>query len=75
MTTTTFFWRNKKNINIFQLKKTKQKKTLSGAINIYHIYGMYAEGQVRANSVDLNEMPHSAASHQSLHYLPLIQQF
>ena len=34
---------------------------------------MYSDRQARENSVDLDEMLHSAASHLGLHCLPLIQ--
>ena len=41
----------------------------------YHIYHKYSDRQAWANSVDPDEMPQNVASHQGLHYLPLIQQF
>ena len=41
----------------------------------YHIYSVYSDRQASANSVDPDEMPQNAASHQGLHCLPLIQQF
>ena len=36
---------------------------------------MFSDRQAWANSVDPDEMPQDAASHQGLHCLPLIQQF
>ena len=36
---------------------------------------MYSDRQAWANSVDPDETPQNAASHQNLHCLPLIQQF
>ena len=42
---------------------------------MYHIYRMYLNRQAWANSVDPDEMPQNAPSHQGLHCLPLIQQF
>ena len=39
------------------------------------IYHMYSDRQAWANSVDTDETPQNAASHQGLHYLPLIQQY
>ena len=36
---------------------------------------MYLDRQAWANSVDPDETPQNVASHQGLHYLPLIQQF
>ena len=36
---------------------------------------MYLDRQAWANSVDPDEMQQNAASHQGLHFLPLIQQF
>ena len=36
---------------------------------------MCYDRQAWANSVDADEMPQNAASHQGLHSLPLIQQF
>ena len=41
----------------------------------YHIYGMYSDKKVWANSVNPDEMLQNAASHQGLHCLPLFQQF
>ena len=41
----------------------------------YRIYRMYSGRKAWANSVDPDETPHSAASHQGQHCLPLIQQF
>ena len=41
----------------------------------YHIYHMYTDRQASANSVDPDEMPQKAASHQDLHCLRLVQQF
>ena len=38
-------------------------------------YLPYLDRQAWANSLDPDEMSHSVASHQCLHYLPLIQQF
>ena len=39
------------------------------------IYHMYLDRQAGTNSLDSDETPRNAASHQSLHCLPLIQQF
>ena len=39
------------------------------------LYRMYLDRQAWANSVDPDEMPQKAASHQGLHWLPSIQQF
>ena len=36
---------------------------------------MYSDREALANSVDPEEMPQNVASNQSLHCLPLIQQF
>ena len=41
----------------------------------YRIYHMYLDRQAWANSVDPDETPQNAASHLSLHCLPLIQQY
>ena len=41
----------------------------------YSIYSMYLDRQAWANSVDPDEMSHSAVSHQGIHCLPIIQQF
>ena len=41
----------------------------------YSIYRKYSDKKARANSVDSDEMPQNAASHQGLHCLPIIQQF
>ena len=42
----------------------------------YHMfYRMYSDRQAWANSVDPDETPQNAASHQGLHCFPLIQQF
>ena len=35
---------------------------------------MYSDRQASANTVDPDETPQNAASHQGLHCLPLIQQ-
>ena len=42
---------------------------------LYHIYHMYFNWQAWSNSVDPDETPQNAATHQSLHCLPLVQQF
>ena len=42
---------------------------------VYDIYLMYSDSQTWANSVDSDEMPQKATSHQGLHCLPLIMQF
>ena len=39
----------------------------------YCIYRMFSDRQARANSVDPDETPQNAASHQGLYCLPLIQ--
>ena len=36
------------------------------------LYHIYLDRQAWANSADPDEMPQNAASHQGLHYLPLI---
>ena len=41
----------------------------------YRIYRTYSDRQAWANSVDPDETPLKAASHQGLHCLPPIQQF
>ena len=41
----------------------------------YHNNPKYWDGQVRANSVDLDQTPRIAASDHGLHCLPSIQQF
>ena len=40
----------------------------------YHINRIYSDRQARANSIDPDEIPQNAASHQGLHCLPQIQQ-
>ena len=52
-----------------------QKYVCPNSKLIYSIYSMYLDRQVRANSVDPDEMPQNAASHKGLHCLPVIQQF
>ena len=42
---------------------------------INRIFRMFSERQALANSVDPDETPQNAASHQGLHCLPLNQQF
>ena len=44
-------------------------------LTTYRIYRMFSDRQAWASSVDPNETPQNAASHQGLHCLPLIQQF
>ena len=47
----------------------------ASAVGMYCIYSMCSDRQAWENSKDPNETPQSAASHQGLHCLPLIQQF
>ena len=44
------------------------------SLSIYLIYHVYLGRQAWANSVDPDETLQNPASHQGLHYLPLIQQ-
>ena len=44
-------------------------------IHDYHNNPKYWERQALANSVNPDQMPHSVASDQGLHCLPLIQQY
>ena len=48
-----------------------QKEIMKG----YHIYPKYWDRQSLRNSVDPDQMLHSAASDLGLHCLPLIQQY
>ena len=63
------------NIFFFKLSKHIFMKTWKKKITTYRIYHMYSDRQAWANSVDPDEMPLKAASHQGLHCLPPIQQF
>ena len=56
------------------MNKIKRQKLTKIHVK-YHIYLMYSDKQAWANSVDPDEMPQNAASHQALHCLPFIQQF
>ena len=52
-----------------------QKHILCCASIEYRIYCEHLDRHAWTNSADPDEMPQNAASHQGLHYLPLIQQF
>ena len=49
--------------------------TVCIVINEYQISPKYTDSQVRANSVDPDQMPQNVASDQGLHCLLCIQQF
>ena len=62
------------NLEIKSLKIKPSSTSYPGSQFIYRIYRMYSDRQAWANSVDPDETPQNAASHQGLHCLPLIQQ-
>ena len=68
---------SKKNVNMSSAELVPREVKHHGHADQQHnhIYSMYWDRQARANSVDPDQMPQNVASDQSLHCLPLIQQF
>ena len=57
------------------LRHSADSESLGPRITRFHIYRMFSDKHAWANSVDHDETPHNAASHQGLHCLSLIQHF